>query len=165
MFLMPFISVLVQLPPFHIQPSSAHAWFNSTPSMQMSPGSANSNTSSTAASIIFLRPCFCHIIFHLKGLQCLWSPSASSLTNVMPPYSSQPPSTKASLLTSQDLHMIFFHNFYVSCPWSKMFSPFLLIHAPHRPSKFSLKIHRPLHIYCCCSKLHLSLCLALDIVG
>lgn len=73
MFLLPFLSILVPLPPSYIQPLSAHAWFNSAPSSQMSlsPGSADSNTSSTAARIILLRWCFHHIIPHPQDLQSL----------------------------------------------------------------------------------------------
>lgn len=113
MFLLSSLSISVPQPPFYIQPLSAHAQFNSAPSTQMSlsPGSADSNTFSTAARKIFLRQCFCHIISHLRGLWCLWFPPASYLMNLTLPYFSQRLPLYPSLLASQSLHMLFFHKF------------------------------------------------------
>ena len=46
---------------------------------------------------------------NLQGLQCLWFPPASHLTNSIPCSSTQPPPLQSSLLASQALNMIFFH--------------------------------------------------------
>lgn len=152
------LSILVLLPPFYLQPLSAHAWFNSAPSTQMSlsPGSANSNTSS-------------HV--------CVTSSPISRFYDVSGPLLPLPHQSHTFLFLTAPLHCshaywllkpciwFYFITFIYHAPDLKYSLPSsLLTHAPHCPSRFSLKLLRPLYISSH-SQLHLSLCLALDICG